>query len=976
MVNDGGQSFNFPDEWWIKTDASHRIIEYSSIDGKILGFDRSRILEFQSVFDLLTSQSEIDKAKTYRSIPDVADSSKRWFEVQMKSESGENRTVRCAIIRSSPTKTSKSVEEWICRDISKERKQAAVQEALLRLIDFANTHSGKALLQRFLDEAELLTESTIGFFHFVDPDQQNLALQVWSTNTMANMCKASGGDMHYPISKAGVWVDCVRERKPVIHNDYAAMSGKRGLPEGHAPVLRELVVPVFRSGKIVAILGVGNKPVFYNEQDVETVQRLADLTWETYRRKDMEEQAQLQRAELEAIYDSAPLVLLLIDSQGRIRKLNMSSLELKGNREAFIGKGGGDLLQCVGSLEHPDGCGHGTICSVCPLRGAVMDTFKSRKPKFREPVPLTRKNGNQNRWTEFLLSTNYLELSQGSFVLVCLEDVTERNEISRRIVKERERAERIIRGTNVGTWDWDLEKNQCEISQNWLDEIGFQSCNGNTLHFNDWLETIQRSDTSRFQFVIDQHLEGTIPFIEVEFRQLNAAGEWIWVFFRASIVERNEFDKPIRISGTLLDVSERKNVQLRLHKQNLEYERLNQELERANQRLEAAREAAEQASRAKSEFLAVMSHELRTPLNPILGFAQLLQEEITDETQIDWLESIKTSAEQELRMIDGVLNYSRLERQEIHPKEESFDLVRLCRNSLNQVAVVHGHLEFKYEDCPDWDPVRSGDKVIGDGNMVAEVVDNLLNNACKYTPNGKVCVRLGKRRIEGMSGYRFRIEVQDTGLGIDRDMQEKIFSPFVQADSSYTRRFQGAGLGLAICRKLIDVMGGSIGVVSELGQGSIFWVELQLESANEISVYDPASDSDTANSKIIQFPRRIQVLLVEDVLANQRVMNAFLRRMGAEVTTAFDGRDAIEKVDHQHFDCILMDLSMPNMNGFEATRYILAQSKFNQTTPIIAITAEVTEKVAAKCRDYGMVDFISKPVRLEQLNRVISANVV
>ncbi|MCY3412032.1 MAG: GAF domain-containing protein [Candidatus Heimdallarchaeota archaeon] len=167
------------------------------------------------------------------------------------------------------------------------KKQAELSNnALLRLIQYADGHDNiQDLLQRFLDEAEALTLSKIGFYHFVEEDEITLSLQAWSTNTLNNMCTAEGEGQHYPISKAGVWVDCVRERKPVIHNDYAALLHKKGLPVGHAPIIRELVVPIFREGRVVAVLGVGNKETDYNLEDAKIVEEFAELAWEVVRTK-------------------------------------------------------------------------------------------------------------------------------------------------------------------------------------------------------------------------------------------------------------------------------------------------------------------------------------------------------------------------------------------------------------------------------------------------------------------------------------------------------------------------------------------------------------------------------------------------------------------------------------------------------------------------------------------------------------------
>ncbi len=225
----------------------------------------------------------------------------RDFEMDIQDKSGRVRTVQLSI---EPIE----IEQEQCmitaiQDITERKKQDDLLKTRIILSDFALRHTEDELLKATLDEAERLTGSAVGFFHYVDEDQLHLTLQMWSTNTLRNMCTAEGKGSHYPIYKAGVWVDCFHERKPVIHNDYASLPHKKGLPPGHAPVIRELVVPVIQSGKVVAILGVGNKKIPYDDTDVETVSNFAHLLWDVVMRKRTEKD--LHRAMEELKLDSA-----------------------------------------------------------------------------------------------------------------------------------------------------------------------------------------------------------------------------------------------------------------------------------------------------------------------------------------------------------------------------------------------------------------------------------------------------------------------------------------------------------------------------------------------------------------------------------------------------------------------------------------------------------------------------------------------
>ena len=188
---------------------------------------------------------------------------------------------------------------WKYRDVTNRRQSEQILNARLRLTEFSHTHSRNELQQELLNELEALTYSQVGFFHVVDADQNSLTLQSWSTNTLQNMCKAEGDNRHYSIDNAGVWVDCVRERKAVIHNDYLSLPHRKGLPEGHSPVIRELVVPIIRNDKVVAVVGLGNKPVDYNDRDIEVISLLSDLAWDITERKGAEEELYKLNAELE-----------------------------------------------------------------------------------------------------------------------------------------------------------------------------------------------------------------------------------------------------------------------------------------------------------------------------------------------------------------------------------------------------------------------------------------------------------------------------------------------------------------------------------------------------------------------------------------------------------------------------------------------------------------------------------------------------
>jgi PAS domain S-box-containing protein len=224
-------------------------------------------------------------------------------------------------------------------DITERKRSEQIMQARLRLIEFANTHTLEELLQATLDEAERLTDSTIGFYHFVDPDEKMVTLQAWSTNTLGGTCTAEGKGSHYSIDKAGVWVDCIRERRPVIHNDYSALPHRKGMPKGHAPLVRELVTPVFRGDKIVALLGVGNKPKHYDQNDVKATVMLADIAWDIAERKRADEALRASESFLNSVIDQSPYPMWISDHQGTLVRANQALRDLLHiSDEEVVGK--------------------------------------------------------------------------------------------------------------------------------------------------------------------------------------------------------------------------------------------------------------------------------------------------------------------------------------------------------------------------------------------------------------------------------------------------------------------------------------------------------------------------------------------------------------------------------------------------------------------------------------------------------------
>jgi len=375
--------------------------------------------------------------------------------------------------------------------------------------------------------------------------------------------------------------------------------------------------------------------------------------------------------------------------------------------------------------------------------------------------------------------------------------------------------------------------------------------------------------------------------------------------------------------------------------------------------LVAAKEAAEAGARTKSAFLATMSHEIRTPLNGVLGMAALLRRSGLSSEQTECVETIRSCGDALLSIIDDILSFSKLETGMVEIEQVPFGLARLV-NSAVRVSLGGAQakgLELAFELDPELPPF-----VRGDEKRIRQVLLNLLSNAVKFTPHGSVHLRV--RGSEGGSAPCLRFEVTDTGIGIADSAKGRLFKEFSQGDASINRRFGGTGLGLAISKRLIEAMGGVIGVVSTPGTGSTFWFEIPLHVAEAPAEAEPAAAGQDAETAL-------RVLVVEDMAVNQKVAKGMLRSLGHRVDIAEDGEVALAKVSVRPYDLIFMDMHMPRMNGLEATAAIRALES-GKSIPIIAMTANVFATDRDTCLAGGMDDFVGKPINVPDLAAAIA----
>ena len=470
-------------------------------------------------------------------------------------------------------------------------------------------------------------------------------------------------------------------------------------------------------------------------------------------------------------------------------------------------------------------------------------------------------------------------------------------------------------------------------------------------------EFIAAGEQAGSREAIRQKLSGEQPLAPVQRTFVRHDGAELSIEIHDRLV-RNETGEATGIRSALLDITARVAAEERT-------QRYLGDLEAAREELAVAKERAEAATRAKSEFLSSMNHEIRTPMNGVIGMTELLLDTPLTTEQMGYVETVRDSGEVLLGIITDILDLSKMEAGRLKLEMVSFDLRHTLEDAVGLLAMKAREKKLELLLSYAQDAPR---EFMGDPRRIRQVVLNLVSNAIKFTERGHVLVEAGSLAIsDGLASIR--IAVSDTGIGIPADRQGMLFQKFQQVDSSITRKYGGTGLGLAISKQLVELMGGTLSLTSQVGEGSTFSVEIPLR-ANPLPRAELKKRESKESGALPSFGGR-RVLLVEDNIVNQKLAAALLGKLECRVDVAANGQEALEMAALLPYDLIFMDCQMPVMDGYQATGEIRQREGAARHTPIIALTAGAMAEDRERCFRAGMDDYLSKPFRAAQLGEML-----
>jgi PAS domain S-box-containing protein len=659
---------------------------------------------------------------------------------------------------------------------------------------------------------------------------------------------------------------------------------------------------------------------------------------------------ELKRAKLETeealtkysdLYDFAPIGLFTLDAQGLIQEVNLVGASLLGverrnlmNRHFWLFVAPKDRPYfdefCKSAFE----TGIKQMCELNLLRDG-------------EPTVHARVDG--------IAAED--GLLKGNTVRIAVIDITERKRLEKELHEARDYLETLINYANAPIIVWDASFRIARFNHAFERLTGLRAPEALGAHLNILFPESSREESID---LIGRTLSGE-RWEAVEIPVLHTDGSVRIVLWNSANIYDKDGTTIVSTIAQGQDITERKHAEEELKKARNDLELRVQE---RTAELQNSLEAAEESVRAKAAFMANMSHELRTPMNAVIGFSSLLLDDDLTREHREYIEAIRKGGEAQLAIIDDILDYSRAERDKVELEHQPFSLKHLIDESFEMVATQASKRGLNLSHTINY---GTPDTIIGDHGRLRQILVNLLSNSVKFTDKGDVSVSVSSKSVDG-DRHQIFFAVKDTGIGIPQDKMNQLFQPFTQLERTLSRKRDGVGLGLAITKNLVELMGGKIWAEST-PQGTVFNFTIQAETIPGKQLDFGRMDSGIAPESLSGL-KPMRILVAEDNPSNQRVLVEMLKRLGYRADAVADGKEVVQALERQDYDLVLMDVKMPEMDGITATQ-VIRKLRPENGPKIVAITAFALEGDREKCLEAGMDDYISKPIQLKELAAIL-----
>ncbi|WP_157237809.1 response regulator [Desulfobacter curvatus] len=617
----------------------------------------------------------------------------------------------------------------------------------------------------------------------------------------------------------------------------------------------------------------------------------------------------------------------------------------------------------------------------------VAGYIKDGTLHFEQTYRLRTQSGDYRWFYDF---TRLLRNDTGKVVQVhgYMFDQTDYVNAQMQIAKERERLANVIRGTDVGTWEWNVQTGETVFNERWARICGYSLGELLPVSIDTWTHLSHPDDLKKTESLLARHFLGELELYNAECRMKHKNGHWVWVQDKGKVISRTHDGKPLMMFGTHTDITERKQAQEKLQHSLMETELVNKALKKAQNKLITVNEdlknqtalatqmadRAEKATRAKSEFLANMSHEIRTPMNGIIGMTGLLLDTNLSDEQHFFTSNVKASADALLTLINDILDFSKIEAGKLDMEVLNFELPAFL-DDFAQMMALKAHekdLELICAASPEVPGLLQGDP-----GRLRQILTNLTGNAIKFTKAGEVVIQAHLKH-ETKEEALIYFSVKDTGVGIPQDKQDHLFEQFTQVDASITRRYGGTGLGLVISKKLAQLMGGDIGVVSPVPgispsesrhSGALFWFTAQFKK-------QPKSETGHHQKIMPDRLKNVRILIVDDNQSNRDILMGQLAGMGADVSEAADAEAALEQLkrsaqENMFYDLAIVDMHLPGMTG-DALSLAIKNDPFGADIKLVMMLSLGRRGDARHFDSIGFSAYLAKPVRYSELGDTLA----